>query len=134
MNIEIYTDASFDPVSKRAVLTYYFNGVMNNKVIENTENTTAELLTIIWALESISPSDNYLYIIYTDCKTAVDLQSKPRYNKPIYNKFLDVVLKKNLKLVHVKGHKRSNDKTPTDMIFSSVDKNARKILRQYRNP
>ena len=59
----IFTGVSFDPKFHVAVLRYMFDDV-----ITDTTNTTAELLTIIWALESIPRESNAQYKVYTDCK------------------------------------------------------------------
>ena len=73
------------------------------------------------------------YIPHTDCKTSVDLQHKPRYNKPIYNVFLCQLKEHpNLKLEYIQGHKRSSEKTDLDREFSILDKYVRKQLRAIR--
>lgn len=70
------------------------------------------------SLDASSP-----YILYTDCRTAVDLQHKPRYNKPIYT---------NLRLEHLQGHKRSSEKPDLNREFAILDKYVHKQLRAIR--
>lgn len=126
--ITIFTDASFDPQSKRAIIGYMVNGVISTRTMTDTTNTEAELCAILWVMDSFNTLDKY--VLYTDCKTAVDLQHKPRYNKPIYTDFLEQLrIYSNLKLEHLQGHKRSSEKTNLDRQFAILDKHVRKQLR-----
>lgn len=129
--IEFFTDASFDPKTKTAVVGYMTNNTITTQIINNTTNTQAELLAIMLAVEIIDVDQ--LYVIYTDCKTAVDLQLKPRYNKDIYTDLLKIFQTyPNLKLEHLEGHKKSADKTDLDRKFAILDKYVRKQLRLNR--
>lgn len=130
-NIKIFTDASFDPKSKTAIMGYMMDGVITTQIITGTTNTEAELCAILWAITFLNTSSRY--ILYTDCKTAVDLQHIPRYTKPIYTDLLKKLeVYPNLELKHLEGHKRSSEKTDLDKEFSILDKYVREQLRAIR--
>lgn len=129
-NNVIYTDISFDPQTKKAVLKYSNNDVITTTIISDTKNTEAELKCIIWTIESLLFHPRANYILYTDCKTAVDLQSKPRYNKHIYNELLTMFANNpHIKLIHLQGHKKNSIKSEDDIKFSTLDKAVRQVLR-----
>lgn len=124
----IYTDASFHPQSKVAVLGYMKDDVINYFKLDNTTNTEAEIRCIILTLNLLDEQNDY--ILYTDCKTATDLINKPRFNKQIYYEFLEIIKRKpNVKLLHIEGHKKKCNKNEVDIEFSKLDKAVRLQLR-----
>ncbi len=136
--MQIYTDISFNSSTRVAVLGFLSNNHFTSKIIYDTTNTEAEIRCIMWAMEFLDPSMHH--IIFTDCKTATDLISQPRYNKPIYSDFIKLFADHpNVQLIHLYGHKPSPTRHFHDKQFSLLDEAVRYILRNYlrnyfRNP
>jgi ribonuclease HI len=130
----ILTDASFDPKTKVAIIGFLSNNKITTKLVHNTTNTEAEFLAIIFAIETLDINKYEDEILYTDCKTAVDLIHKNRFTKPIYGPFLTLINKYNkLSLKHISGHKKRSEKTDIDILFSTLDKAVRQELRTFCN-
>lgn len=140
-NIEIYTDASYDPRTKIAIygdLTindtglskiYYFN----TNIIQNTTNTEGEIYGILNILGKVDPK-NYL-TVYTDCQMILKLvnSNERKSNKNIYHKFYDLYDKYQgrCKFIKVAGHKNKHMRSNIEDNFSKLDKHVRKELRLY---
>jgi ribonuclease HI len=64
--IKCYTDASFHPQTKIAILGWKIdNNPITTKTINNTTNTKAEFLSLIELISTLNGQLNS--IIYTDC-------------------------------------------------------------------
>ena len=117
MTIECFTDASYSKEKSASVVAYKIHDEPIQTIIyENVKNTEAELngilLCIDYCIEHYPHED---ITIYTDCQNAF----KQDYSdKPI-----------NLNLIKVKGHQPKKEMDSKDLIFKSVDKIARKMLR-----
>jgi len=76
--------------------------------------------------------------LYTDCKNFIDLIERRQYNENIfvhrnyefYKILIDLVKKNNVTLKWTKGHSKKSVKEKHDVIFTLVDKQARKQVRQ----
>jgi len=142
MNIEIYTDASYDPKTKIAI---YGELIIDNQnlnqpiynfsstIIENTTNTEAEIYGVLNILDKFDPQ-NYL-TIYTDCQMIINLVScdERKKNKPIYDKFYNLYDKcgDRCKFIKVVGHKNKDLRNNIEENFSKLDKYVRKQLRLH---
>ena len=130
----IFTDISFDPKSKMAVMGYINNDVLFTNILLQTRNTEAEIKCIIWMIKSLTFKSHLLYTVYTDCKRAVDLQYKPSLKKPVYAELIALLqLNSNIRLVHIYGHKASDEKTDIDHKFSVLDNSVRQLMRKERD-
>ena len=120
--INCYTDASYSNKKNIAVVAYKINDLpIQILTFAGYKNTQAELAGIVHCINFCSV--NYVDIkqinIYTDCQNAW----KQDYTELTMNKF-------TINLIKIKGHQKiANMKTPEDLIFKSVDKMARKVLR-----
>lgn len=139
-----YTDASFDPKTKTAIIGWKFNGGESHiNMLKNTTNTRAEIIGLIKLLTAIDADKKY--IIYTDCLSILNrIESKNKLieknfmtkngkelgNADLYKK-LFVLLTSNITLIHINGHKSSHLKNDDDKEFSDLDKYVRKKLREY---
>lgn len=141
-NIDIYTDASYDQRTKIAIcgeLIIDYTNPENNiynfdtHVVNDTNNTEAELYGIILILDKFNHNHNCNLTIYTDCQMALRLVNclKRKNNKDIYSKFYELYDKYNGKcnFVKIAGHKRKNERNDIEENFSILDKHVRKQLR-----
>lgn len=120
--INCYTDASYSNEKNIAVVAYKIDDLpIQTLIFEGYKNTQAELAGITHCINFCLK--NYIDIkeinIHTDCQNAW----KQDYTQLTANKF-------TINLIKIKGHQKiSNMKTPEDLIFKSVDKMARRVLR-----
>ncbi len=160
----IFTDASFDQKSKTAVgasltiilkpeddiLKTNFNNVsIPVTFFQNTDIASAEILTFIWALESIPSQNSDEIFVYTDCKNIFNLPSRrerleknnfhsKRSNKTLgkaelYKIFYDLCDRLQPTIKWIRGHASEDQKTYFENIFSLVDQKARASLRNIRS-
>jgi len=119
--IEYFTDASFSPQNKIAVVGFKIrsNPNIQTEIIYDTKSTTAELLGIQKCIDNFC-INNTSCIIYTDCSKAVMLELDYKMNNPTINLYIK----------KIDGHKPTKIKDDTDREFALVDKYTRKKLRQ----
>ena len=146
----VFVDGSVNPQSKVGIGAFYLCEEIENfdeneikiKKFEDTSSTKLELECLLWALKTIDTKDKLL--IYTDCQNIFSLlnreeklkknnyftsTNKKIKNYLLYEEFFHLNEIYNLEFVKVKGHKKSSLKDEIDLIFSKVDKKARKELR-----
>ena len=128
---KVFVDGSVNPKSKVGIGAFYLCNEIENfdeneikiKKFEDTSSTKLELECLLWALKTIDSKDKLL--IYTDCQNIFSLLNREeKLKKSIY-----LNEKYDLEFIKVKGHKKSSLKDEIDLIFSKVDKKARKELR-----
>lgn len=141
MDIEIYTDASYDPNTKVAVcgeLIINKNGNQqiynfSSNIIKNTTNTEAEIYGVLNILERISPKNHLT--IYTDCQMITKLveSNERKKNKSIYYKFYDLYDRHEgrCQFIKIAGHKNNHLRNNIEENFSELDQYVRKVLREY---
>ena len=110
---------------------------------EHTSSTKLELQTLLWALRDIQALGSKV-IVYTDSQNIMGLQGRrarlekndyrSRKNKrlrnyELYQAFYRMIDKLDCNFVKVRGHRASNRKDETDMLFALVDKASRNALR-----
>ena len=116
---------------------------VRTKRFENTSSTQLELETLLWALDE-TDLENCKIVVHTDCQNILGLPSRreklersnylSKTNKPIkkrelYKEFYKRVDLTKAEFVKVKGHKKQNEKSEIDKLFSFVDKASRFALR-----
>lgn len=148
--MKCYTDASFDPVSKIAIVGYIINSSIHppiiTSIINNTTNTKAEIVSIIMLIKKLLEMNIKKATIYTDCQSVINVIKKK--NVFIINNFLsknnkilnNATLYKELFelldnhtdiiILHIKGHIPTKDMNDDNKIFSVLDKNLRSKLRK----
>ncbi len=118
--IECWTDASYSPQHKLSVFGYKIGQNKIKTFVSELKNTQAELEAISKCIEECkklypdinNPNLNFVIIIYSDCQRAIMNE---------YDSFV--------KIIKIKGHSKKSEKNNVDMIFSYVDKEVRKVLR-----
>lgn len=144
--IKCYTDASFDPKSRVAIIGWRINKQnIRVNVLKNTTNTRAEIVSLIKLIDNLESDKKY--IIYTDCQSILnriaskDLLIEKDFknskgeelnNADLYKKLFEV-LTPNIKLVHIDGHLPTKFKDDNDKNFSELDKYVRSELRKLTN-
>lgn len=146
----VFVDGSVNPQSKIGIGAFYLCDEIEKfdekeiitKKFENTSSTKLELESLLWALKQINTKEKLL--IYTDCQNIFSLLTreeklkKSNYststnkkikNHLLYEEFFYLNELYDLEFIKVKGHKKSSLKDEVDLIFSKVDKKARKELR-----
>lgn len=147
---KVFVDGSVNPKSKIGIGAFYLCDEIKEfdekrvltKRFDDTSSTKLELECLLWALKTIDSKDKLL--IYTDCQNIFSLlnreeklkknnyftsTNKKIKNHLLYEEFFYLNEKYNLEFVKVKGHKKSSLKDEIDLVFSKVDKKARKELR-----
>lgn len=114
--INCYCDASTDPLTKLSIGAFKIgNKKIRCHLMKNTSNTDAEIRCIMNCInycQNEFDMDIYFINIHTDCQKAVNTIFKDHFN-----------------IIKVKGHQPKRDMNEHDLIFKTVDKYARKILR-----
>ena len=147
---KVFVDGSVNPQSKIGIGAFYscnsLDGFDEKNIItkkfENTSSTKLELECILWAIKELDSKEKL--IIYTDCQNIFSLlnreeklkknnyftsTNKKIKNYLLYKEFFSLNEKYDLNFIKLKGHKKSSLKDEIDLIFSKVDKAARKELR-----
>ncbi len=115
------------------------------KKFTKTSSTRLELENLLHCLKTIDDASDPL-IIYTDSQNIAGLLKRRKRletqnfiskrknqeikNATLYKEFYHHYDRLKFKIVQLKGHKRSINKEKVDLIFSMVDKAARKVLRE----
>lgn len=117
----------------------HFN--INNIIFNTKSSTMAEYFTVHHCLNTLLKYENQNLPpinLYTDCKNFYNLISKRQYNSVInkhknfelYKCIIDIVNKFKVNVIWTKGHMKNKIEI-YQQIFSFVDKNARRKLREY---
>jgi ribonuclease HI len=130
--LRVFVDASFSPITKRAVGCYLYNNVMNYHYMENTRNTQAEVETVLMMMHKMPYDKNIT--VYTDCMAVIKIY-KERYLEQILTPPRDdlrslMLSHTNILFEKIDGHLKSSLRNENDKIFSMVDKAARAELRK----
>lgn len=146
----VFIDGSVNPKSKIGIGAFYLCDEIKKfdekeiitKKFEDTSSTKLELESLLWALKQINTKEKLH--IYTDCQNIFSLlnredklkknnyftsTNKKIKNHLLYEEFFYLNELYDLEFIKVKGHKKSSLKDEVDLIFSQVDKKARKELR-----
>jgi ribonuclease HI len=130
--LKVFVDASFSPITRRAVGCYLFNNKLNFHYMENTKNTQAEIETVLMMMHKM-PYDKDI-TVYTDCMAVIKLFNERYLDKEL--KAPREALSSLMRLHHniifqkITGHMKSCLKDENDRLFSIVDKAARAKLRE----
>ncbi|MFC1841114.1 ribonuclease HI [Thermodesulfobacteriota bacterium] len=114
------------------------------KRFEDTSSTRLELETLLWALKEVGKSAKK-FIVYTDSQNIMKLEGrrerleKNNYktkknrllnNHELYIEFYKMIDRLDCEFIKVRGHLGSHKKDDIDMLFTLVDRESRKALRQ----
>jgi ribonuclease HI len=147
-----FCDGSYNPQYKIAVIVWKCGDInIKHDVVRNTNNTRAELEALIRVLIDILKwKINGTIIINTDCQSAIKrIKSRTtletsnfmtKKNTIIRNadnyikifKLIDLI-PNNIEFKHIDGHIQKKLMNADNIIFSTVDKFARKQLREIIN-
>ncbi len=128
--------------------------IINNikiKKFEQTSSSKLELQTVLWAIETFKEENhsvkNYMLTIYTDSQSVAGLpgreqklksknymsgkSKRPLKNAELYKKFYKLRAELNFEVVKVKGHSRAGSHDTTHRIFAYLDREARRVLREW---
>jgi ribonuclease HI len=114
------------------------------KKFVDTSSTKLELQTLIWALTEVLGTCKKI-VVYTDSQNIIGLperrtrleendycsgKNKLLNNHELYRTFYKIMDQLDCELVKVKGHQPSSQKNNIDLLFTLVDRAARKVLKQ----
>lgn len=166
----LFCDSSFDPKSHRGVggrlllsrdeFSHQIHPSdlrVRTKLFANMTNTRLELITVLWALNhfkknfhEIKTNKSYYpdIIVFSDCKTISDLQSRRRRlengeykskrtgrllsNADLYKKYFLLSDEIQPEIIWTKGHTSSRHHNVIQSLFSHVDKTTRTRLRELK--
>ena len=118
------------------------------KRFEQTNSTKLELQTMLWALKDVidsAPPRDMTIMAYTDSQNIVTLPARQAKleqnayisgkgnklrNYALYQEFYQLTAKLNCQFIKVKGHQPSELKSTIDKLFTLVDQQSRKALRE----
>jgi hypothetical protein len=133
--LRVFVDASFSPITKRAVGCYLYNNIMNYHYMEDTYNTQAEINTVLIMMHNMPYDKNIT--VYTDCMAVIKIYNERYIDKshaPPREMLCSLMLNhNNILFEKIDGHVKSSLKNENDKIFSMVDKAARAELRKINN-
>ena len=153
----LITDGSVDTQTKTGVGAYLLAtdgysfsdasiSPIETKQFENTSSTKLELQALLWALESISPTNRQIHI-YTDSQNIIGLpgrrerltrndyrskRGEPIRNEQLYRDFFAAIDSLYCRFFKVRGHQPKVGKNEIDRLFTLVDRTTRNALRQQR--
>jgi len=152
MSIELYVDASVNGKTKNGAGAYaicqpgaHSPDYIKAMEFSGTSSTKAELQTITWALTDLITEGKYKKIIvYTDCLLTMAMQRKReqhfrkhdfymenhRERCVVRDAFYDAEDKLQCTFIKLKAHKQKEDHTRNDRLFSLVDKESRRHMKQ----
>ena len=127
---------------------------IQTKLFENTSSSRLEVETLIWALQTLLNRESsnihqnhpLKVSIYTDSQMIMGLPKRRTYlektmyhnqkqtvikNKAQYQHFFALIDQLECHFIKVKGHKKADQKEEIDVLFSYVDRAARKALRTH---
>ena len=143
--IKCYSDASFSPKHKIAVIGWKIeSNACCTQIIHDTTNTRAEFLAILDLINHLDNTNKY--IIFTDCAGVINCLNKQEKlvgknfknkhgknlsNGDLYKQLFDDLKNKYIVIKQLPGHMAVGLMNPDNVLFSHLDKTARKELRQY---
>ena len=143
--IKCYTDASYSNTKNVAVIGSKIGSEpIDILILNNTNNTRAEIIGVINLMEKLKIKFNTKYVIYTDCQGVLNIIAKKSKlinanftnkknetlrNTDLYKKLYEL-LRPDIEICHIKGHIPKQNMTPDNVIFSELDKYIRKKLRK----
>ena len=153
----IFTDASFDPVSKRAVIGFLLSSSLDanltakdvaSKSIEGTTNSKAEIEAALFAFNSLTPEQLQQHItLISDCQAISGLaERKGKLEKAdflsgrtgkelsqasLYRDYYAVTNALKLTVMWVKGHNKGANRAREGELFKVVDQTVRNRLRHF---
>lgn len=135
--MRIYTDASTRKLSGLAYIATNSQHVQiqeNGIVIDQSDNNTAELLAIIYAIDEIQPllQKNEKVLLFTDSTYAINAIRNNIYREgeePLVKKIQNLMEYADYKLFHVKGH--CQDGTVLSHYNKKADKLSKKVRTEY---
>jgi ribonuclease HI len=113
------------------------------KKFKNTSSTRLELETLLWALNEIKEQADKI-VVYTDSQNIIKLEerrerleknsfrsakNKPLKNADLYIEFYRLTDNLDCEFIKIEGHKASRRKNNIDMLFTLVDRESRRALR-----
>lgn len=150
--ILLFTDGSVNTKNKIGVGAYAWVEAeeistlssieVKTQQFHNTSSTKLELEILLYALNKVKSQH---IIVYTDSQNLVGLPTrkkkleasnfisktgKTHQFKELYIQLFKELDNKRIEIIKVKGHSKKSEKTDIELIFSKVDKAARKGLRQ----
>lgn len=150
----LFTDGSVHPSSRIGYGAYLvvaaptaapeaLKASVQLKRFEQTSSTQLEVETLIWALREIQPQPHAV-TLYIDSQNIIGLPGRrERFERQdycskqkgrlkhaeLYQTFFSLTDQLDCILVKVKGHRVSRQKSPTDRLFTLVDRASRQALR-----
>ena len=150
--MKCFCDGSYNPQHKIAVIAWKCgDGDIKHEIIHNTNNTRAELEALIKVLNDVQKQKiDGTIVINTDCQSAINrINSRTKLeeagfmtkkgtmvrNTDIYIKLFELTdsIPNDIEFKHIDGHIRKRLMTDDNRIFSTIDKFARKRLREIIN-
>ncbi|MET1256551.1 ribonuclease HI [Aliikangiella maris] len=157
----IFTDGSVNNQSNIGVGVYWVTTNLNVSIAEvsdhikyqifsQTSSTQLELECLLWALGELQHQyqlSQYELWVYTDSQNIIQLpqrreklqqndfyssKNKRLKNYQVYQYFYQVIDQYSVQFFKVKGHQATQKKDKVDLLFSRVDKAARKIMRSLK--
>jgi len=159
MHLSIYSDGSADSrtgigfgaclvISDPTIAIEQIKTSVRTKRFAQTSSTRLELQTLLWALDEAMLAANgskLVLSIYTDSQNIISLPNRRAYlektdfvssnnkrlkNESLYRQFFQLISTVEVELIKITGHQSANNKNHNDIIFSLVDKAARRALRE----
>ncbi len=164
MTLSLFTDASFDPLSRKGIagilliceeldlsLLEEYSEIIQTKFVSESTNVRVEIEAILWGLFcAVDKFPGEQVNVYTDCETAVGLKMRRARletndykskrtglmltNADLYKKMYELLDHNRIEIFHVTGHSPSSEKELVERIFSLVDKKTRHVLRKSLAP
>ncbi|MBN1906571.1 MAG: ribonuclease H [Deltaproteobacteria bacterium] len=155
--LHLFTDGSYNPATKTGCGAYIAvtdTGVSPELLLEQVkvrrfENTTSvrlELETLLWAFQEVGQIEGRI-IVYTDSQNIMSLperhnrleeknyhsgKGRPLKNADLYMEFFRMTERLKPVFIKVQGHKTSQKKDKIDKLFTLVDRESRRALRNQR--
>ena len=147
MGAYLVVPAPFLELSPQSIERPEIAGQLRIRRFERTSSTILEVQTVLWALEDYrnglkGPGPEKIQV-YSDSqcvsgllrrRPGLDLgqwTNRPFKNISLYRKFYGLYDEMGFEVIKVAGHSRSCSHNAAHRIFSMVDKEARKALRQW---
>ena len=157
--LRLFTDGSVNPQSNIGYGSYLvvpdnnlsldsLKKQIKVKCFEQTSSTKLELQTLLWALNDIAVLGRRVEV-YTDSQNIIALPARRQRfeennyrskknrllnNYELYQAFYKVTDQLHCIFIKVEGHKKSNQKTDVDKLFTLVDRASRKALTRIFHP
>lgn len=158
--VYIFTDASFDPKNKVAIIGHFFlfdsefvlsagnsDELIVFEKIEEKNNIRAELRSALVAINRAPKAAKV--VVYTDCEAICNLPNRREKlentkfigqskltrlkNADLYEEFFDLIDSLDPEFVWVKGHSKRNTRELIQKNFAWLDRRVRKELRKVNS-